>query len=299
MDLLFATDLVRTSAPLHDFWSPRNLPSDVCSLIPVITTISTWTPGLMSRSLLKRKAIRLRRETGDSRYVARMEKLDRSVLQTVLHSCYRPFELLILEPMVLNLCMFSAILLGILYLFFGAFPLIYERVYGWSLWQVGCSFLGLFVGMIGAVLTDPIWRRNYRQLVKNHQQLVGEKGEYMPEWRLPPGKHPSSPQVFVPVKAGNNMICCVSSHCRSSFGHCGNLHLCLDNISQRPLDCAYYWQRPFRGWVRASLQKVHSESACESLTVCLERFLCIRESSLSWSMPILCMLPAPWPQIAS
>lgn len=139
-------------------------------------------------SLLKRKAIKLRKETGDQRYVARLEKSKRSVLETVIRSCYRPFQLLALEPMVLNLCIFSAILLGILYLFFGAFGLIFRDVYGWSLWQVGCSFLGLLVGMILAILSDPIWRRNYRRLVRNHEQMVQEKGESMPEWRLPPGK---------------------------------------------------------------------------------------------------------------
>jgi uncharacterized membrane protein YccC len=95
--------------------------------------------------------------------------------------------LLALEPMCLNLCIFSAILLGILYLFFGAFQLVYSNVYGFSLWQVGCSFLGLLVGMIVAILTDPFWRRNYARLRRNHEQTAAEKGEYMPEWRLPPG----------------------------------------------------------------------------------------------------------------
>jgi MFS family permease len=107
-------------------------------------------------------------------------------MYTILHSIYRPMLLLALEPMCLNLCIFSAILLGILYLFFGAFQLVYSNVYGFSLWQIGCSFLGLLVGMIVAILTDPFWRRNYARLRRNHEQTAAEKGEYMPEWRLPP-----------------------------------------------------------------------------------------------------------------
>lgn len=40
------------------------------------------------------------------------------------------------------------IMLGVLYLFFGAFPLVFETNHGFTLSQVGLTFLGLFVGMI-------------------------------------------------------------------------------------------------------------------------------------------------------
>jgi hypothetical protein len=114
--------------------------------------------------------------------------MHRSVAQTVLRSMYRPILLLALEPMCLNLCIFSAILLGILYLFFGAFQLVFETVYGLSLWQRGLCFLGLFVGMVLAILSDPIWRRNYARLERNYQKAHNKPDEFQPEWRLPPGK---------------------------------------------------------------------------------------------------------------
>lgn len=101
---------------------------------------------------------------------------------------YRPWLLLALEPMCLSLCVFSAILLGILYLFFGAFQLIFENVYGFSLWQRGLCFLGLFVGMVFAILSDPIWRRNYARLERNFQRDSNGEDDFQPEWRLPPGK---------------------------------------------------------------------------------------------------------------
>ncbi|KAJ5533270.1 hypothetical protein N7494_009822 [Penicillium frequentans] len=136
--------------------------------------------------LLRRKAQKLRKETGDDRYIAPIEKLHRSVAQTVLRSMYRPILLLALEPMCLSLCIFSAILLGILYLFFGAFQLIFEHVYGFSLWQRGLCFLGLFVGMIFAILSDPLWRRNYERLERNFLKKIDQSDEFLPEWRLPP-----------------------------------------------------------------------------------------------------------------
>jgi len=82
---------------------------------------------------------------------------------------------------------YSAILLGIIYLFFGAFQTVFESVYGFQLWQRGLSFLGLLVGMIFAMLSDSYWQWNYRRLEMNHMALGSSNSEALPEWRLPPG----------------------------------------------------------------------------------------------------------------
>lgn len=81
--------------------------------------------------------------------------------------------------MCLNLCIFSAILLGALYLFFGAFQLVFGNVYVFTLWQRGCSFLGLLVGNIFGILSDPFWRWNYNRL-ERLQAKVSPQAEYQP-----------------------------------------------------------------------------------------------------------------------
>jgi hypothetical protein len=103
-----------------------------------------------------------------------------------MNSLIRPFQLLTLEPMCSNLCLFSAILLGVLYLFFGAFNVVFRNNHGFSLSQVGLSFLGIFIGMILGICTDPIWAKNYLRLVKNREAAGGEPGGSEPEYRLPP-----------------------------------------------------------------------------------------------------------------
>lgn len=85
----------------------------------------------------------------------------------------------------LNLCILSAILLGILYLFFGAFPLVFQNNHGFSISQTGLAFLGLFVGMITGICTDPIWKRIYGRLVQQREEQGGEPGGSEPEFRLP------------------------------------------------------------------------------------------------------------------
>ena len=66
--------------------------------------IVAFVPETYAPVLLRRKAIQLRKETGEQRWQAPLEKMNKSVARTVLWSCIRPFQLLVLEPMCLNLC---------------------------------------------------------------------------------------------------------------------------------------------------------------------------------------------------
>lgn len=142
--------------------------------------IILFVPETYQPVLLKRKAERMRKETGESRYYAPIEKQDQSLLKAVSYSCLRPFQMLALEPMCLILCVFTALLLGILYLFFGAFTLVYGEYYGFSLSQTGLCFLGLMGGILAGIATDPYWSKNYLRLVAK------DGGTSQPEFRLPP-----------------------------------------------------------------------------------------------------------------
>ncbi|KAI9732784.1 MAG: hypothetical protein M1834_003722 [Cirrosporium novae-zelandiae] len=152
----------------------------------MLCSIILFVPETYHPVLLRRRAQKRRLETGDDRWRAPIEELKRSVLYTVYQSCYRPFMLLLLEPMCLNLCLLSALVLGIVYLFFGAFALIFENNHGFNLWQVGLAFLGMSVGMLLGMCTNPIWVKNYDRLCKRHEETTGEVGGSEPEFRLPP-----------------------------------------------------------------------------------------------------------------
>ncbi|KAH7346295.1 major facilitator superfamily domain-containing protein [Rhexocercosporidium sp. MPI-PUGE-AT-0058] len=148
--------------------------------------IMLFVPETYHPILLRNKARKLRQETGDERWKSTMDRNTKSIPKTIGLSLQRPFQLLFLEPMVLNLCLFSAILLGILYLFFGAFPLVFMGNHGFSLSQTGMSFLGIFIGMVLGAATDPIWHKNYARLIRQREERTGEIGGSEPEYRLPP-----------------------------------------------------------------------------------------------------------------
>lgn len=101
----------------------------IWAIVQLVLVIA-FVPETHHPVLLNKKAQQYRKQTGDSRWHAPMEKEKRSktrvwfkigmlenlltiLEQTIITSCYRPFQLLILEPMCLNLCLFSALLLGV------------------------------------------------------------------------------------------------------------------------------------------------------------------------------------------
>lgn len=81
--------------------------------------------------------------------------------------------------MALILNIHSALLLGILYLFFGAFAIVFEGAYGFNLWQTGLTFLGMLVGMFAGTLTSGLWMKVRGRLIAKNG------GKIEPEFRLP------------------------------------------------------------------------------------------------------------------
>lgn len=72
-----------------------------------------------------------------------------------------------------------AIIYGTLYMLFAAFPIVYQQERGWSPGIGGLAFLGLAVGMIGAVMYAALDNRRYSKVSDQY------KGFAPPEARLP------------------------------------------------------------------------------------------------------------------
>lgn len=51
----------------------------------------------------------------------------------------------------------SALLLGILYLCFQAFPVIFEDVHGFNVQSTGLAFVGIGIGMLIVIAVQPFW----------------------------------------------------------------------------------------------------------------------------------------------
>lgn len=57
------------------------------------------------------------------------------------------------------ICYRNSVILGILYLSFQAYPFIFGTIHGFNTQSSGMSFLGIGVGMLMAISTQPFWNR--------------------------------------------------------------------------------------------------------------------------------------------
>lgn len=149
----------------------------------LLVSITIFVPETFPPVLLRVKAAMLRKSTGDDRYRAPTEKLYTARGRALAYSLLRPFQLLIFEPMCLALDTYTALLLGILYLFFQAIPLMFETTYGWKMWQGGLPFVGIIAGMIVGAASAPLWVRIKQRLLKPQEK---QTGDIPPEYSLVP-----------------------------------------------------------------------------------------------------------------
>ncbi|KAG9079332.1 hypothetical protein FS749_008603 [Ceratobasidium sp. UAMH 11750] len=143
-----------------------------------LVALYTLVPETYEPVLRVKKARKLRKATGEARWWAPLEKSNRSITRSIIVSCYKPFEILAFEPMALFLDIWCALLLGILYLCFTAFPTIFGTNHGFNTQCVGLSFMGIGFGMVIALATQPFWNRLQAKYSAQHA------GAPPPETRL-------------------------------------------------------------------------------------------------------------------
>lgn len=129
-------------------------------------------------SLLHRKTVRLRKETGNPHLKS---KLDSGMAPSALFklAIVRPTKMLIFSPIVLILSTFVAIVYGYLYLLFTTISEVYETKYGFTQGTVGLTYIGIGLGGFAGVI---IFGLASDRIVKKKSA----SGEMKPEYRLPP-----------------------------------------------------------------------------------------------------------------
>ncbi|RMZ75398.1 hypothetical protein DV738_g5477, partial [Chaetothyriales sp. CBS 135597] len=114
---------------------------------------SLFIPETYAPVILRKRAAKLSQMTGKV-YKTRtdIEKGPVKLASVMKTALIRPWILLFMEPIVLILSIYLAIIYGTLYLLFGAFPIVFQLHRGWSEGIGGLAFCGVAVGMVLAVI---------------------------------------------------------------------------------------------------------------------------------------------------
>lgn len=109
--------------------------------------------------LLRQKAAKLRKETGDERWHYTLERAageTRTPKTIFLMSLIRPLRMLFLQPIVTVCALYIATIYGLMYILFTTFTFVYEDQYQFSSVGAGLSFISSGLGMmigLGVVAT--------------------------------------------------------------------------------------------------------------------------------------------------
>lgn len=144
----------------------------------VMTIFKCTIPETYPPRILKLRARRLRRETGDRSIATEQELFGLSIKALLVDTLLRPFAMLVTEPILLLLSLYIALIYGLLYAFFFSYPVVFSGNYGWDDGHVGLTFISVWIGLGLALLVTPQLEKNY------HARSRAKGGHADPEDRL-------------------------------------------------------------------------------------------------------------------
>ncbi|KAF5644108.1 multidrug resistance [Fusarium sp. NRRL 52700] len=148
-------------------------------------------PETYAPIILEKKAKKLRKQTGDDSYIAEHELAQHTFGEIANIYLARPLRLLMTEPIVTLFAIYAAILYGILYMFFVAYPIVFEEGKGFSPGISGLMFLPIMGGIVVGLVGAPFVNRHYNKLRAQHTGLPPPELRLIPMiwgcWLIPIG----------------------------------------------------------------------------------------------------------------
>ncbi|OKL58194.1 hypothetical protein UA08_06654 [Talaromyces atroroseus] len=138
-------------------------------------------PETFGPVILQKRAARLRVETKNWAYHSTLDENPPRPKDFITRYAMRPFEMLMLEPILVCITIYLALIYGIMYLLFEAFPYSYQEIRGWkSAGVAALPFLGILIGVIlGCAYITYLTKTRFAQRLK-------KEGRVVPEERLVP-----------------------------------------------------------------------------------------------------------------
>jgi MFS transporter, DHA1 family, multidrug resistance protein len=138
-------------------------------------------PETFGPVILQQRAARLRTETKNWAYHSALDENPPTLKDIVFRYAMRPFQMLILEPILVCITIYLALIYGIMYLLFEAFPYSFQEIRGWkSAGVAALPFLGILIGVVlGCAYITYVTKTRFAARLK-------KEGRVIPEERLVP-----------------------------------------------------------------------------------------------------------------
>ncbi|CBQ69386.1 related to MFS multidrug transporter [Sporisorium reilianum SRZ2] len=139
-------------------------------------------PETYAPQILKKKAQRLRKETGNHELHTVYEKQDPSAWHVKLrHNLVRPFVLLTTQPIIQVFSVYLAIIYGCMYILLTVFPRVFGEIYNEKPGIASLNYISLAIGFtLGGQIGGRVVDYSYRTL-----RARSADGKGQPEFKLP------------------------------------------------------------------------------------------------------------------
>ncbi|KAI6760398.1 hypothetical protein HG530_009258 [Fusarium avenaceum] len=156
------------------FWTV-SIADAVVQVLAFLFLQETYPP-----KILKLKARRLRKLTGNKLLHTEFEQRDRNFVSLLFQNLKRPFIMLFTQPAIQITALYRAYLYGLMYLVFASFPMVWEEQYNQEPGRASLNYISLGVGfVIGLQISGPLIDKVYAKL----KERYNHPGR--PEFRVP------------------------------------------------------------------------------------------------------------------
>lgn len=124
-------------------------------------------PETYAPVILKKRAAKLRKETGDPNIVTEQEKYKLTFREIARTSLIRPITMIMTEPVLDLMCMYIVLIYAMLYAFFFAYPVIFGDLYSYNDGQIGLMFIPILIGAGFSLLITPLIERQFKNICHN------------------------------------------------------------------------------------------------------------------------------------
>jgi multidrug resistance protein len=134
------------------------------AFVGVMLIIVGLIPETYAPVILKRRAAKLRKETGDKNIITEQEKVKLTFREIIRTSLIRPITMILTEPVLDLMCMYIVLIYSMLYAFFFAYPVIFDKLYHYNDGQIGLMFIPILIGAGFALVTTPFVENHFKRI---------------------------------------------------------------------------------------------------------------------------------------
>lgn len=139
------------------FWTNMGFAGVMMILIGLVP--ETYAP-----LILKKRAAKLRKETGNPNIITEQEKNKPSLSDIIRINLIRPITMIMTEPVLDLMCIYVMLIYSMLYAFFFAYPVIFGKLYNYNDGQIGLMFIPILIGAGFALLITPVLEKDFKRI---------------------------------------------------------------------------------------------------------------------------------------